>query len=312
MPAASLITRAGKAGLTIRGWPLGGLLLICCLSAGCFPRGKSSPVILKAGGRQWTAKEFEGVLSRRLPGAARVRPGAEALEDLKQSALEELIFEALAAEWAGRRGLKIPRPRISPEEQKAFQRRGAPLAALEAHKSRQALRQKLEEHLLTQIPDPPLKEQKSFYRKNKKAFYRPPACFLSQILVSSKGLGKSLLRRLREGEDFDRLAALYSEKGHPGWTEAGGLKVFDRACALEKGALSPLWESRHGFHILRAGARRPGRGRPFAEVQGQILKKLKEPAQREKFQAWLREETLKTPVFIDKKLLSRIRIRYKD
>lgn len=251
-------------------------------------------------------------MSRRLPVAAGLRSDSGELEALKQSALEELIFEALAAQWARRSGLKIPRPKLPPEEQKAFQRRGAPLKALEAHKSRQALRQKLEEHLLSQIPDPPLREQKSFYQKNKKAFYQPPACFLSQILVSSKGLGKSLLRRLSEGEDFDRLASLYSEKGHPGWTEAGSLKVFDRACGLETGALSPLWESQRGFHVFRAGAKRPGRHKPFAQVQPQILKKLKERARREKFQAWLREETLKTPVFIDKKLLNRIHIRYKD
>ena len=288
-------------------------LVICLFVSGC-PFQKRSPILLKAGERQWTLKEFEDFLNWRLRSfeALGRDKALEELQSIKQSVLDELIFEALAERWARRSGLKIPQPQISPEERKAFRRRALPLEALASHKMHQALRKKLKEHLSGQLPDPPLKDQKDFYLKNKKAFFEPPACFLSQILVSSKGLGKSLRRRLEEGESFGQLASLYSEKGHPGWVEEGRLEIFDRACDLEKGSLSPLWESAYGFHIFRAGEKRRGKQRPFAKVQGQILKNLKLKAEKKAFQAWLREEIQKTPVFIDKKLLDQIHIQYKN
>ena len=275
---------------------------------------KRPPVLLKAGERQWTLPEFEKLLSWRLrsfEGLERIQPPEE-LASIKQELVDELIFQALAEGWARRASLKIPPPKASLKEEEAARRLRLPLELLLAYKSQSALRQKLQRHLLKRAPDPPFKAQKDFYLRRKKAFFEPPACFLNQILVSSGGLGKSLRQRLSAGEDFKKLASLYSEKGHPGWAEQGRLKIFDRACALEAGAISPLWESGYGFHIFQVKKKRPGRQKPFAEAQGQILKKLKEAGKENRFQSWLKGELQKKPVFIDKKLLDQIHIQYKN
>lgn len=86
----------------------------------------------------------------------------------------------------------------------------------------------------------------------------PPFNKESKIIVRQKLL--DLRKRIMEGEDFATLAILYSED--PGSAPKGGelgfqgktelVKEFaDMAFSLKKGAVSPIVETKFGFHIMQ-------------------------------------------------------------
>lgn len=94
--------------------------------------------------------------------------------------------------------------------------------------------------------------------KYKQLLRNPPFNKESKIIVRQKLL--DLRKRIIEGEDFSTLAILYSED--PGSAQKGGelgfqgkselVKEFaDIAFSLRKGSVSPIVETKFGFHIIQ-------------------------------------------------------------
>jgi parvulin-like peptidyl-prolyl isomerase len=96
---------------------------------------------------------------------------------------------------------------------------------------------------------------------------------------------QAILVRARRGENFARLARLYSDD--PGSNNKGGEYDFfsrgrmvpefeNAAFALKPGQISDIVESPFGLHIIKLEARRPGPPLSDPEMRQQIVDKLKE------------------------------------
>ncbi|MDE0092415.1 MAG: hypothetical protein OXN83_03915, partial [Oligoflexia bacterium] len=70
-------------------------------------------------------------------------------------------------------------------------------------------------------------------------------------------------------------------------------------------------KSHYGWHIFLRTSLKPSRQKSFLESQKQIVKRLKTQELPSQIQSWLKQETLKTPFFKNKKLLDQIKIQYK-
>lgn len=104
-------------------------------------------------------------------------------------------------------------------------------------------------------------------------------------------------RQVLRGEAFAEVAAAVSEE--PGAVERGGLlqpgrrdswvpEFWEAAVALEPGEISPVLETRYGFHVIRLEERRAV---PFHEGRDELAARLAaEPEAVERADEWAREQ----------------------
>jgi peptidyl-prolyl cis-trans isomerase D len=99
--------------------------------------------------------------------------------------------------------------------------------------------------------------------------------------AKARAQAEDLLKRIRAGESFEKLAKKYSTD--PGSAVDGGdLGVFgrgvmvkpfeDAAFKLPVGQVSEPVRSPFGYHLIRVDAIEPGKGKSFAEVRTQLAK----------------------------------------
>ena len=95
---------------------------------------------------------------------------------------------------------------------------------------------------------------------------------------------KAILERLRKGEDFAAVAMETSEDlatkdkgGDLGFIARGRMEetLENAAFSLKPGELAEVVETRYGFHIVKAEARREAREKPLDEVREEITKSLR-------------------------------------
>jgi peptidyl-prolyl cis-trans isomerase D len=134
------------------------------------------------------------------------------------------------------------------------------------------------------------------YTQNQEAFRTPERVKARHILLKTQGKpaseeaaikakGESLLKQIRGGADFAKLARENSED--PGSAEHGGdlgdwithgqmVPEFDKAVfALKVGQTSDLVKTMYGFHIVQTLAHQDGGVRTFAEVKSELAAQWK-------------------------------------
>ncbi len=120
----------------------------------------------------------------------------------------------------------------------------------------------------------------AFYDKVKKETKPEDELRASHILVAKKEDAESLIKQLKDGADFAKLATEKStDKGSAqnggdlGWFAKGDMvKPFaDAAFALSKGALTekPV-QTQFGWHVIKVADKRPRTLPPLAEIRNQI------------------------------------------
>jgi len=137
-------------------------------------------------------------------------------------------------------------------------------------------------------------ETRAYYNKNRDEFTLSAERRLWHILVADQpDLSKErramlrqnaedMLKRLREGHDFERLARSGSDCASAANGGDLGLVPEERltkellsvARKLEPGEISEVVQSRFGYHILMSGAAVPRKELPFAEARPRILRRL--------------------------------------
>jgi peptidyl-prolyl cis-trans isomerase SurA len=115
------------------------------------------------------------------------------------------------------------------------------------------------------------------------------------------------LQRLRGGESFDDVLAVYSgDKG----AEGGPMGTFGEgelaepfisaAAGLSVGQVSDVVETPQGFHILRLDEKNPGRIPAFEEVRDRLSNMILERKRKEAISGWT--EKLKKEAHIEIRL----------
>ncbi len=145
-------------------------------------------------------------------------------------------------------------------------------------------------------------EKRRFYEENTESMQQPEQLRLRHILTrvpETAGEGQKaqlreklegLRRQIEQGADFAKLARENSDD--TGSREEGGEMTIRRgqtvepfetaAFALQPGGLSPVVETRYGYHIIQLLERTPARQVPYEEVQERIEQFLEQQAVQEK------------------------------
>jgi peptidyl-prolyl cis-trans isomerase C len=152
-------------------------------------------------------------------------------------------------------------------------------------------------------------EMKKYYAEHEGDFLIPGTVKVRHIFISApkdstaelkdkaKAKAEDLLRQIRKGEDFGKIAREYSEDsdsaakdGDLGYIAAGktNSQEFENAAfALKPGEISNIVETPFGFHIIRSDERREKRTASFDETKEYIRAQLKEQNKQKKGQEFL-------------------------
>jgi parvulin-like peptidyl-prolyl isomerase len=151
---------------------------------------------------------------------------------------------------------------------------------------------------------------KEFYRQNKKQLGMPEQVWARHILFKVDPAGskaekdeareraKGVLKRAKEGENFEKLARAYSDD-ESSKANGGDLGYFARgrtvpgfeevAFNINPGEISDIVETRYGYHIIKVEDHLDGRETSFEEMKDYIRDELQRQAVTSKVQAFIRE-----------------------
>lgn len=297
------------------------LSLAFCLGAGallssCTPFFKKPVVVLRVGDQAVTVSKFSKELNLHLKT---FKNSPEKIQDaslVKKNVVDDLILKILIRNWAEKNNIKVSK-KVSLKNFKEFLLfRGSNLGRIKKKSIDQSLQETLvlflgKKQKISQ------KEKFAFYKKNKKMFFKPSSCKLKQILTQERSFAKILREKILKTSRFSKFAKLYSKSpekklnGNLGWVRKGTLDVFDEACSLSVGSVSPVLKSPYGFHIIKVEGKRKGFYEPFHKVSKKIQGLLEERQAKKHFEAWLKGQLDATPVFINQNVLAQINIRYR-
>lgn len=163
-----------------------------------------------------------------------------------------------------------------------------------------------------EIPETQVKE---YYDAHHEEFTRPEMVRVRQILTDSQEKADALYERLKDGENFARLAHNYSlspdryQGGDVGFIAKGHFpKEFDTCFDLKVGELSPIISSLYGFHIFKVTEKKSEELVPYDQVKAQIIEWLSIQVREEAFKKYYNELLKKYPIEVKEWMLKKIKI----
>jgi parvulin-like peptidyl-prolyl isomerase len=247
---------------------------------------------------------------------------SEVPETLKRAYLDQMIERKLLAQEARRLGI-----RVSAEELNLAvleMRKDYPGKSFDERLSLQGVtleewRGRLEEKLLAErmmrkarraqgtIDE---KEALQYYETHRSSFELKPKVRARQIVVADGEEALQILKRLKKGENFAKLAAEKSmgpEKANGGdlgyFSQGERPAEFDQVFSMEAGQISEVIWSPYGYHIFKVEEKIEARQVPFEEAKAGILEDLERSKEEQEYQRWLKELKSKAKVEINKRLL---------
>jgi len=127
-----------------------------------------------------------------------------------------------------------------------------------------------------------------YYDAHLDEFKVPESVHVRQIVTDTKEKAESILRRLRQGENFAKLARDLSlspdrvEGGDLGFISKGSFpREFEVCFTMNPGEISPIIPSLYGFHLFKVLEKSPGRTQDLTEVSSRIFLQLKQQTREE-------------------------------
>jgi peptidyl-prolyl cis-trans isomerase C len=245
------------------------------------------------------------------------------LRDLKQAYLDQMIERKILAQEARRLGIKVLPEELHQtilEIRKDYpgegfdERLGLKGTTLEEWKARleeKLLAEKMIRSALHYRGEIDEKGALQYYETHRTSFQIGPKVRTRQIVVSDGEEAIQILKRLRKGESFEKIATAKSlgpekvQGGDLGYFGQGEKPAeFDRVFTMEVGTLSEVIKSPYGYHIFKVEERIEAREIPFEEAKVGILQKLRQKKGEEEYQKWLKGLKTKAVVKINKKWLA--------
>jgi len=151
---------------------------------------------------------------------------------------------------------------------------------------------------------------KQYYEEHIEKYSFPEQVRARQIVVATVEEAKEILRRLRKGEDFEKLAkeksmmpeGLYG--GDLGFFARGEMpEAFDEVFSLKVGGISKIIKSPYGYHIFKVEEKADAKVREFDEVKDEIAHQIRKEKSGQIYYKWLSELRAKAKIKINKQLL---------
>ncbi len=299
-----------------------GLLLALILTiSGCTSNKEN--IIAKVDGDNITKEEFESdfqvfkrISEQQLGEDALSQVGEDGKtleEELKQRIVEKLIMERLIEKEAKKMNIEIASEEIKEQMEEYISVIGGQEKFDEflnnSHISKEFFEENLRKELLfnkyreaflndTTINE---KEVKNYFENNKEELIVVKA---SHILVKTEEEGKKVLKKLKAGEDFAKLAKEVSidktsaiQGGNLGYFAKGDMiaEFEEAAFALKPGEISDLIHTEVGYHIIKVEDKKD----TYEALKDDIVMVLKEDKYVERIKK-LRDEA-KVKIFLDSK-----------
>ncbi|OGP59068.1 MAG: hypothetical protein A2162_03060 [Deltaproteobacteria bacterium RBG_13_52_11b] len=290
---------------------------------GCGPweGGLPENVVARINQEQVALEDFDREFREQI-----LEPGKEvtgkSLGDLKKAYLDQMVERKILVQEARRTGITVSPEELNQaiaeirkdySEREFGERIGSKGMTLEGWKVRleeKLLAEKMmrnASHFRGKIDD---KEALLYYEAHRASFQLPQGVRVRQIVVADGEEAIQLLKRLKKGERFEKLASeksLGPEKvngGDLGYFSPGERPPeFDTVFAMDVGAISEVIKSPYGYHIFKLEEKTESRQVPFEEAQAGILLELGRMKGDVEYREWLRGLREKSKVVINKKLL---------
>jgi peptidyl-prolyl cis-trans isomerase C len=256
-----------------------------------------------------------------------LEPGREVkgtdLGNLKQAYLDQVIERKILVQEARRLGIKISQEELNqaiseikmdyPGEEFG-EKLGLKGMTLEEWKNR--LEEKLlAEKIIRGAFTPPEKiderEALQYYEDHRSSFQIALQVRARQIVVADGEEAIQILKRLKKGENFEKLAKEKSlgpervQGGDLGFFSQGEKPTeFDPVFTMEVGAISEVIKSPYGYHIFKLEEKTQPRQIKFEEAKLEILQELGRKKGEENYQKWLKDLKGRAKVKVNKKWLS--------
>jgi peptidyl-prolyl cis-trans isomerase C len=277
------------------------------------------PVVARVNGQPVTKDDFERMI-KTIEGRAGQAIPPDRRDEILRGALDQLVIYTLLSQESKTRGVKIDEKEIDGKVQqirsqfptqeafdKAVKDRGWTLDRLRHDATVDLSVTKLMEIEVSTVPGPSDAETKEFYEKNPNQFKQDEQLRASHILIrvdekadaAKKAKAKAeidtVLKQARAGADFAKLAQQHSQDasaaqgGDLGFFSRGqGAPAFDKAAfELKPGQISDVVTTPFGYHVIKAGERKPGRVIPLEEASDQIKRYLLEQKKAQHAEAYV-------------------------
>jgi peptidyl-prolyl cis-trans isomerase C len=295
------------------------LFSVCLWGCDLWEGSLPDSILARVNQEEITADEFEKELKDVL-----LEPGKEGkendLEDLKRAYLDQMIERKILAQEARRLGIKV-----SPEElnqaifevqgdypsngfDKRLSLKGTTLEEWKVRLEEKLLAEKMIRSALQYPEEIGSKEALQYYEAHRSSFRLGPRVRARQIVVADGEEAIQILKRLKKGERFEKLAqekSLGPEKiqgGDLGYFSQGEKpSEFDQVLAMEVGAISEVIKSPYGYHIFKLEEKVAAREIPFEEARQGIFQELRKNKEEEEYSRWFQEIRRKAKVKINRK-----------
>ncbi|MBW1678295.1 MAG: peptidylprolyl isomerase [Deltaproteobacteria bacterium] len=243
-------------------------------------------------------------------------------ESIKKQLLNQLVDRYLILEYGKEHHLSVPDAALAAavnsirsdftEEgfQEAMLRDYIDFDQWKEQLRKRLLEKKIIDQVTAAMPLPDHATILHYYETHADAFTTKRQVKFRQIVTNDLRKAKNLLKRLRQGEDFDAVARERSlapeakNGGLVGWVEKGELeKTMDRALfSLKPGQVSAIIRSPYGYHIFQVLASRPAGVRPLLEVTREIEGEIVRARQHAFLAEWLKKQREHVKVQVDPKI----------
>ena len=306
-----------------RYFPLLSLPFVFFFLWGCGQWGEGLPehVLAQVNQEQITVNEFDREFRELI-----LEPGKEAkgthMGNLKQAYLDQVIERKILVQEARRLGIRISQEELNQailEIKRDYpgegfgEKLGLKGTTLEEWKVRleeKLLAEKMIQSTLPYRGEIEEKEALQYYESHRSSFQLNQTVKARQIVVADGEEAIQILKRLKKGESFEKLAlekSLGPERvngGDLGYFSPGERPAeFDHVFAMEVGAVSEVIKSPYGYHIFKLEEKIGPRQVPFEEAKVKIVQELRKKKGEEEYQGWLKGLKGKAKVKINRRWL---------
>jgi peptidyl-prolyl cis-trans isomerase C len=243
-----------------------------------------------------------------------------ALTTVKNRILENLIDAEVLYQQSQKEGIKVDDQAINEQIKKMKKRFSDETAYKKAiermHVSEKEFRTEIQRALaINQLIDTNVRqkitvtdeESKKYYNNNSNLFKQPEQVKISLIWIKvtpddeeSKKIQarkkiEMVQKKVKQGEDFGKLAKAYSEgpnaqrEGAWGYLKRGKSAdpIRDAAFALKVGEVSGIIETKSGYHLIKVNDKKPAGITPYKEVIPMIERHLEKEKEKTEIQGYI-------------------------